>query len=52
MLRNFYIKSDYNKMNIVWMMLIKIIFEYIIIKIDMTFILHYRIKRWAKSYGC
>ena len=36
---NFYIKSDYDRMNIVWMILIKITFGYVITKIDISFIL-------------
>ena len=38
-----YIKSDDDKMNIVWIMLIKITVEYTITKIDVSFILYFNI---------
>ena len=40
MFENFYIKCDYDKMNIIWIILVKIIFRYIIIKKDISYILY------------
>ena len=36
MFENFYIKSDYIRMNIIWILMIKITYIYIIIKKDIN----------------